>query len=250
MFIVQVSQVMIGTVMVHYAAYAAARSAIVWVPASVSPEETENRISFVEPIRSQEEFGCLGVTYRVSPEGQKYAKIKQAAVLACLPLAPSRDSGFALSPADRDTAAALETVYRGLDAESNANARIPTRLTNKLAYSSANTDVQIEFTHYLGPGDTLHDPPLGIRYYVPPYSDEYYLNEMGWRDQIAVTVTHYMALLPGPGRLLARSTGPSDSVSAQVGRRGDWYVWPIHVTATLGNEGEKSLKSYVQEEMR
>ena len=35
LFIVQVSQVMIGTVIVHYSAYAAARSAVVWIPAEL-----------------------------------------------------------------------------------------------------------------------------------------------------------------------------------------------------------------------
>src|SRR5262245_60242050 len=33
LFIVQVSQLTIGTIVVHYAAFASARSAIVWIPA-------------------------------------------------------------------------------------------------------------------------------------------------------------------------------------------------------------------------
>ena len=45
MFIVQVSQLMIGTIVVHYAAFAAARTAIVWIPARLGLEESENCIS-------------------------------------------------------------------------------------------------------------------------------------------------------------------------------------------------------------
>ncbi len=39
MMIVQVSQLMIGTVVVHYAAFAAARSAAVWIPAAMAEPE-------------------------------------------------------------------------------------------------------------------------------------------------------------------------------------------------------------------
>ena len=49
LFIVQVSQLMIGTIVVHYAAFAAARSAVVWIPARLGAEETENCISAYYP---------------------------------------------------------------------------------------------------------------------------------------------------------------------------------------------------------
>ena len=45
LFIVQVSQLMIGAIVVHYAAFAAARSAIVWIPAALNDAEWRNRIS-------------------------------------------------------------------------------------------------------------------------------------------------------------------------------------------------------------
>ena len=44
LFIVQVSQLMIGAIMVHYSAYAAARTAIVWIPAQMMEPEGCNRI--------------------------------------------------------------------------------------------------------------------------------------------------------------------------------------------------------------
>src|SRR4051812_19202935 len=45
MLVVQITQVMIATMVVHYAAYAAARSATVWIPAWVSIDEPSNCIS-------------------------------------------------------------------------------------------------------------------------------------------------------------------------------------------------------------
>src|SRR5262245_46550230 len=41
---VQITQLMIGLIVVQYAAYAAARSASVWIPARMEPDELENRI--------------------------------------------------------------------------------------------------------------------------------------------------------------------------------------------------------------
>jgi hypothetical protein len=49
LFIVQVSQLMIGTIVVHYAAYAAARAAAVWIPAKLSVGEGANCISSYYP---------------------------------------------------------------------------------------------------------------------------------------------------------------------------------------------------------
>ncbi len=247
MLIVQVSQAMIAVVVVHYAAYAAARSAIVWVPAHAGEPESENRIGSFVPLPA--ETGPYDARYRVTPEGPKYHKIQQAAVLACLPLAPSRDVGFRVAPADQAAAAAVIAVYRGLDRESAENARIAARLANKLAYSAANTEIEIEFVHRMGPPGEWRDPPLGLRYDLPHDRDEFHANEMGWQDPITVRVTHHLALLPGPGRLLARAASPRDAISAHVQRRGAVYVWPITASATLGNEGDKPLKSYRQEEV-
>ena len=57
LFIVQVSQLMIGTIVVHYAAFATARSAIVWIPAEMEPPEWRNCISFYRLDPDAEEPG-------------------------------------------------------------------------------------------------------------------------------------------------------------------------------------------------
>jgi len=65
---------------------------------------------------------------------------------------------------------------------------------------------------------------------------------------VTVTVRHAMALLPGPGRLLAKREvqpgGGRDEVAESLQRRGSLYVYPLEATATLGLEGEKSVLPY------
>ena len=107
MLIVQVSQLMIGLIVVHYAAYAAARSAVVWIPANTLSEPS-NCISLyeVDPDAPNQvapmldprapNFGPTagGLTYLVQPGSDKYNRIASAAILACMPISPSRDLGF------------------------------------------------------------------------------------------------------------------------------------------------------------
>ena len=52
MLIVQVSQLMVGTIVVHYAAFATARSAVVWIPATLPAPEGRNCISTHTPIQT------------------------------------------------------------------------------------------------------------------------------------------------------------------------------------------------------
>ena len=78
---------------------------------------------------------------------------------------------------------------------------------------------------------------------------EYVPNEIGWQDTVTATVRHDLALLPGPGRLLARRVrhpdGSTDRVADAIVRQGSVYVYPLEATATLGNEGQKSVIPYV-----
>ena len=108
LLIVQVSQLMIGTIVVHYAAFAAARSAAVWIPAAMPDPEGPCCISSyaVDPERPDQvapesnptaaDYGPSsgGMTYLVDPGSPKYQKIASAAVLACVPISPSRSVGL------------------------------------------------------------------------------------------------------------------------------------------------------------
>lgn len=112
MLIVQVSQIMMANVLVHYGAFTSARSAVVWIPANGDLQETANRISSFNLIQRTSE----GSQYRVnfSSDSEKLAKIRQAAVLACIPLAPSRDLGYQMDADTQLTGIALARLYLSL----------------------------------------------------------------------------------------------------------------------------------------
>ena len=255
LFIVQVSQIMIGTVIVHYGAYAAARSAIVWIPARVGPAEPENRISgyyldpyaedqlapIMDPTNPNYGPGAGGLTFLIAPGGPKYSKILSAAALAVMPICPSRDLGLSLPANAGQPAAILQAVYRQNVTDFDRNPRIAQRLVNKLAYAMNFTDIEVRFFH------SNQDPPL-MPYLLPNDPGEFYPNELGFQDSITVTVRHDMAMLPGPGRFLARplaSPGGRPDVTAQnIRNRNGIYVYPVSASITLGNEGEKSVVPY------
>ncbi len=125
------------------------------------------------------------------------------------------------------------------------SAGVSQRLYNKLAYAfdPDNTIVQITFFH------PNSEPPLWIQTgELYPYQ----MNEIGWQDTITVKVTYNLALLPGPGRLLAGkvrmfNTGaPIKKLYGEQSATGATvYKYPIKAWITLGNEGEKSLVPYV-----
>jgi hypothetical protein len=93
LFIVQISQLMIGIIVVHYTAYATARSASVWIPAGVAVLDGQRVVpegqnclsaSFPDPLAPDQAMPVLdprddrygpssgGVTYLVSPGSAKY----------------------------------------------------------------------------------------------------------------------------------------------------------------------------------
>lgn len=279
-FIVQVSQLMIATMVVHYAAFAAARSASVWIPANVigsrftidepenvlpAPISTDNPVLLIfdESRRSQRDRNIDVWEYRATsstPRSGKYAYVYTAAAMACLPLAPSRDLGYENALQNESVADATKTLYRLLVPHSQSNARIPKRLENKIIYSFNNTSVRLEFVDKDSERGPTYNPrsPVwtvmedgtfaGVRVWNP--------HEVGWQDPVTVTVTHHFALLPGPGRFLAkyllRADGEPDRVSPRIGRftagnRERVYTTPVWASATMTNEGFQSTIPYVQQ---
>jgi len=259
-FIIQVSQLMIGTIVVHYAALAAARSAIVWIPAALPWPEGANCIARYEldpdapdqhlPVLDPEspEFGPSdgGVTYIVrNVDGSlKYGQVTAAAALACMPISPSRDLGIALPGRASLSAEVLKTAYAAMVSKSGQNKRIPQRLDNKLAYALRYTRVEIRVYHK-NSEPPLERPPSP--YGLPPDPEEFRPNEIGWQDPVTVTVYHELALLPGPFAFLSRVVpGPSgvDRVAQRIHPNGTVYACTLSATMTLGNEGEKSVVPY------
>jgi hypothetical protein len=246
LFIIQLSQLTIARVVVEYAAYAAARSAIVWIPADLGDElEGPNRMGLSRQWLGtvEDETGQLFARYSLSPPSRKWDRSHLAAVQALMSVCPSRDVGASRTHPGMQAATSLERSYRALDPNAPNNSQIPNRLINKLAYALSATSIQIEIRH------KETEPPLSW-HDLRPYDEEFTDNEIGWQDLILVTLRHVFELLPGPARLLAGSTPPPgqniDPVSRRIEQRPGVAVYPLTATARFNNEGEKQILSYVQ----
>ena len=278
MFIVQVSQLMIGIMGVHYAAFAAARAAIVWTPARVvsssmgDAEEIENELQ--PPLQADVPLNLTFTGWGTDFEGSqasasyKLEKILGAAAMATAPVSPSRQMvEQVFCPQCGVQPWAFQAMYQRLVSSAQSNSMIPERLLNKISYAYWNTRVELAFFDK----DTLEGPTYNPRQLIlfdglPQRNDEgewireWIPHEVGWQDPIRLTVTHDFALLPGPGRFLAkfivRADGEPDRVSSRVEIRGGggdrvpWtrpaYTVPISASATLTNEGFKPLLAYEQ----
>lgn len=259
LFIVQVSQIMIGTVVVHYAAFAAARAAAVWIPCRVGDLELENCIGrgyYLDPLASDQVPPLLdptdpsygptggGLTFIVpyDPASPKWQKIISAAVLGLMPICPSRDLGLSLPATAMNTARLLQQAYLANIPGSGAVPRVPRRLENKLAYALAATEIELRFFH------SNREPPL-VPYDLMEDPYQFRPNELGFQDTVTITVTHHMALLPGPGKFLARTVprpgGLPDQVAQQIVTRNGIATYPLRASVSLTHEGEKSIIPYI-----
>jgi len=257
LFIVQISQMMVGVMMVHYAAFSAARAASVWIPADVTtdptfaddlnridlildqlkgPPERENviqgqvRRDLFRPNVLQLESGA-----NTAAVSAKYQKIVLAAVIPCLTISPSRDfsAGTQLNPALNPTYSALTKIMPQMDPVSRNNNRMPKRLMNKLSYSERFTEVTVEWQEVAHPNTDVdlsptYNPrnhPLTLTGEVPNWNP----NEVGFRDPVTVRVSHHFALLPGIGRILKtglvwggqswRNQNQNDDVAMRITRQ-------------------------------
>ena len=258
MFIVQVSQLMIGAVVVQYAAFATARAASVWIPAGLAgtDAEGENRISTLAPDPNATDqtpptldptdpnYGAPQgeVTFLLNPGSAKYNKIASAAVLAVVPISPSKDYGFQAA----DQAAALGTLqaaYQTLTPNSTTKTGLDKRLDHKLAYAANNTEVEVRIHH------KNEELPLQVTWGLPDDPGQYYDNEIGWQDLIEVKVKYKLALLPGPATLLFHHVpGPPgyvDHTAESLQREHGVTYRLLEASATMGNEGQQSVIPYV-----
>lgn len=282
LFIVQITQVMVGIMMVNYAAFAGARAASVWIPADVTTATTFNPGDFangmvpqglLEPRNivngSNVDQGLLQGGYGIlnttnGANSIKYQKTVLAAVIPCLTISPSRNTGSTQLPGPlQATYNALLKLYPLVDPVSRPNAVMPQRLRNKLSYAANYTTVDIVWQNVPRPlPDTEEGPTYNPRshpaYGIYPNIPAWNPNEIGFRDPVTVVVKHQFALLPGIGRILSYQTNPQDSsqpiqggqvdrtasmINAQSGN-GDLYTIQLQASATFVNEGYKSVKRY------
>ena len=265
LLIVQVSQLMIAQMVLHYAAFAGARSASVWLPAAVDDPSTEmndyaeveNRVSD-RPSTSDGDYTTFEVSSSSSSE--KLWKVRAAVVQALASLAPSRDLGAQGRMVRlRDVISANQNVYATLVSASQSNSRIPARIANKLNYTDQNTRVVVEWRDGRNASgrDSLNNTSYNVRNHTcpnPEMQTSFRESEIGWQDPITVYVIHQFALLPGPGRFLAaqlvRADGLPDRVSPRIkqSNTGNRTVYTAQMTAaaTIMCEGLKSVKPLVQ----
>lgn len=284
MFILQVSQLMVAQMVIHYAAFAGARAASVWIPAAVDPPpdnptcdrfidedeyfatdaltgqskyiEIENRLGVLPSPAGADVDPSLVEADPRSPS-TKLRKIRTAVIAALAPLSPSRDLGAqATTPEVLQAIPASQKLYAALATQSTNNSRIPQRIANKLAYADAATQVFVQWRDSRDPAG--HDSTDYRAYNVRNHQNPrvvFHPQEVGWQDPITVYVVHRYALLPGPGRLLAaqlvRADGLPDTVSPRiVNDRGSFnrqvYTTRLQATATIAPEGIKSIRPYIQ----
>ena len=244
MLIVQVSQVMIGVINAHQAAFATARSASVWIGAELEEDYTpdENRENYVPTLGSV--YYQDGHPVRELSSGTKFEKIQQAAWIAMMPAAPSNNpNGDARADAVSD---ALVRAYQSL-APKHSGGRVPARVINKFAYSRDHTQIRVRLT---GPEDELEFYVIQVwdearSRFVPQWIPVLDMpDRVGWRDQVTVDLRHDFALLPGPARLLARKASANDAVAPSITKQGSFSTITLTATATLGIEGQRSLHAY------
>lgn len=211
LILIQTMLVFTGLFYVNYAAYAAARSAIVYIPADVSPD---------------------GPNVLTPAEGlEKYDHIRAAAVIAVMPVSGQEEGGLQSAP---EVVAGLNRFFnaRGVTAPN----WVDNLAQGRLNYAAAHTAVTVQTVRQLEDGTVLFDDVTGT-------------TEFGPKDAVAVQVRHEFALTVPVASQIFRMTGSRDD-GANSGTYepmnrnqragtppppGTWTV--IRARAVLTNEG-------------
>lgn len=208
--LIQTMLVFTGLFYVNYAAFAATRSAIVYIPADLGGEEANTITPFVG--------------------GAKFDRIRSAAVIAVMPVSGQEDGDLQAS----------DELVDGLNRYFESQGEDPPRWVRNLAagrlnYAAAHTIVTLQTLRTLEDGTVLFDDATGVTTYGP-------------KDAVAVEVRHEFALtVPLASQLF--SLGGSDDSGARSGTYnpendlgagaaappGSWTV--ITARAVLTNEG-------------
>jgi hypothetical protein len=239
-FILQISQLIVAMMGVHYSAYAGVRAAVVWLPAAVSdstfvsyfdverksllvsrmiepPNTIDSPYLLAEYDDTRDQFRMTIGPQALESSG-KYRRIWTASILAMAPFCPSDDKG--LTPGNRSwsmNSSAMSTRSIYLSMANEIETRNPEKTRNqaniasnqinrKIAWAERNTLVFVEWQDLHGDDNSLGRSRLTMR--GPTYNPWDYLpiphqeNEVGWQDPVTVHVYHRFALLPGPARWL------------------------------------------------
>ena len=183
MGIIQIGQIMLAKVVVEYAALASTRAATVWISQYTN---AENGLEEQRNCVGNESIQRSDSTYHIETENSKSSKINRiamAAQLALLPICPSRwpySDEPNLSGVATQTHASLVKAYSAMAGEKSntPDEAISKRLKNKLAYSQANTKIEIEMEH------PESDPPFRDYSYAYQVNRAYYLSQIKVAHQL------------------------------------------------------------------
>lgn len=202
LLLTQTTLLMGGNMFVHYAAFAATRSAIAYIP-----QDTTTATQL--PIRGAGDPANL---FTASPGRIKYDAIHKAAYLALLPVS-GRSTGGATDASE--IAGALSSLYSGMGRTPPnwIEALIPERV----GYAAENTRIEVLIPEVVGEQVEYIRIPEGTSYAFNP------------RDPITVNVVHKFNLsTPWVNRIYA---------DGQHGERG--YYREVYAGYTLTNEGNR-----------
>ncbi len=194
--LVQTTLAFTGNLFVHYAAFAAARAAIVEVPRDLGAAERRNVVA--------------------ATNSQKRENIRGVAAFALMPVSGPGRSGGGL-PGDRPVGTVIDTLYR---AENLATPRWSEAIVDRrLAYALDHTDVELQALAGTGINELDPTGPIGadavrplsagndFSILVSPRGTNDIRYRYGPRDPVRVVVRHRFHLsVPFVGRLFSNGT--------------------------------------------
>jgi hypothetical protein len=195
LLLVQLAQVLLGTLTVQYASFAAARSAAVWISASTQdqiPDQGGDPTAENELPQAFVRRQPLELTQDLLTNSRKMREIQAAAVQACVAISPARavpgprsDTGDVAAVVDAFLSLQMLTSDPRID-------RWRVAALNRWSYSAANTRVRLAFT-----GQPVVSPSYNpVGHPVVSYNP----HETAWDESVTVVVQHEVSLVPGPGR--------------------------------------------------
>jgi len=205
LLLIQTTLVFTGLFYVNYAAYAAARSAVVYIP--LYYQDQPNTITAIEG-------------------GAKFNRIRSAAIVALIPVSGEESGGGGTGPAS-DIVEGVRAAYQaqGLDVPGWVDNLLPGRIQ----YAMNHTTVQLFEVYTDDSGEVVFETAGGVHEYGP-------------RDAVGVEVRHEFALtIPVASQVFTLGGGESGSYSTPArssdspGPPGRWTA--ITAQAILTNEG-------------
>ena len=237
LLMIQLCQVLMGVMTVQYAAFAAARSAIVWIPASVetpAPFDNQNVTNI-----GLTQGDAVEITPEMRQTNRKMREIHAAAAQACVAISPART----IQGPRAGVGEVAEAVDAFLAFEQLSNdprlARWRTAASNRWSYAFGNTRVRLAFLSQ--PRQTPTYNPIGHPVV------EHRTSEAGWDESITLCVRHEVALVPGPGRWLFQRVvwgSAPRNMAANWRGSGRHDRTPVIGSATLTLAGIKSNRPF------